>query len=244
VGVPRYKPLGELRYVWGPTMTSLCYTGQRLEGTGLYDYGGGTRWYDPSLGRFVQADSVTPLASQEVQAWDRYAGMNNNPVRYNDPIGPAPTTGTQSLISSDIIAAGLDITSHTTTLGPVVANGYPGTTPPPVTGTLAVAGAITSGASDYVRHRDYPQGYRLAHAFVVGSESAASSYLSNAVGLAVASPFAAANSPMSPITIGAYFSGYSIAYSSIIQGLNTINQQHIEPLLMEWFPIPVCSVPR
>jgi len=30
---------------------------------------------------------VIPLASQGVQAWDRYAGMNNNPVRYNDPSG-------------------------------------------------------------------------------------------------------------------------------------------------------------
>jgi len=28
-----------------------------------------------------------PEQSQGVQAWDRYAGMNNNPVRYNDPSG-------------------------------------------------------------------------------------------------------------------------------------------------------------
>jgi len=30
---------------------------------------------------------VIPLASQGVQAWDRYAYTNNNPVRYNDPSG-------------------------------------------------------------------------------------------------------------------------------------------------------------
>jgi hypothetical protein len=28
-----------------------------------------------------------PLESQGVQAWDRYAYVNNNPVRYNDPTG-------------------------------------------------------------------------------------------------------------------------------------------------------------
>lgn len=28
-----------------------------------------------------------PLANQGMQAWDRYAGMNNNPVKYNDPSG-------------------------------------------------------------------------------------------------------------------------------------------------------------
>ncbi|HMN01076.1 MAG TPA: hypothetical protein PKC99_18900 [Anaerolineales bacterium] len=39
-----------------------------------------------SVGRFAQADSVIP-ASQGTQAWDRYAFVNNNPVRYTDPTG-------------------------------------------------------------------------------------------------------------------------------------------------------------
>jgi hypothetical protein len=43
--------------------------------------------YDPALGRFAQADTIIPAQSQGVQAWDRYAGMNNNPVRYSDPSG-------------------------------------------------------------------------------------------------------------------------------------------------------------
>ncbi len=45
------------------------------------------RWYDRYLNRFTQADTIIPLESQGVQAWDRYAGMNNNPVRYSDPSG-------------------------------------------------------------------------------------------------------------------------------------------------------------
>jgi hypothetical protein len=51
----------------------------------LHDYG--ARWYDSLLGRWLQPDSIVPLESQGVQAWDRYAYVNNNPVRYNDPSG-------------------------------------------------------------------------------------------------------------------------------------------------------------
>ncbi len=51
----------------------------------MYYYG--ALWYDPALERFVQADSIVPVASQGVQAWDRYAYVNNNPLRYNDPSG-------------------------------------------------------------------------------------------------------------------------------------------------------------
>ena len=47
------------------------------------------RWVDPALGRFIQADSIIPQ-NQGVQAWDRFAYTNNNPVRYNDPTGHCP----------------------------------------------------------------------------------------------------------------------------------------------------------
>jgi RHS repeat-associated protein len=80
----RYKPWGEIRYAYKPTMTDLRYTGQRAEGIGLYDYG--ARWYDPALGRFVQADTVVP-STGDPQAWDRYAYVYNNPVKFVDPTG-------------------------------------------------------------------------------------------------------------------------------------------------------------
>ena len=41
----------------------------------------------PSLGRFAQADTIIPVQTQGVQAWDRYAYTNNNPLRYDDPTG-------------------------------------------------------------------------------------------------------------------------------------------------------------
>jgi RHS repeat-associated protein len=79
-----YKAWGETRA--GSVPTKYQYTGQyNNTELGLYFYN--ARWYDPALGRFAQADSIVPEASQGVQAWDRYAGMNNNPVRYNDPGG-------------------------------------------------------------------------------------------------------------------------------------------------------------
>jgi len=48
------------------------------------------RWYDPSLGRFAQADAIVPGG---VQGYDRYAYVNNDPVRYTDPSGNRPCNG-------------------------------------------------------------------------------------------------------------------------------------------------------
>jgi len=50
----------------------------------LYDYG--ARFYDPQLGRWIQPDTIVP-GSQGVQAWDRFAYVNNNPLKYTDPSG-------------------------------------------------------------------------------------------------------------------------------------------------------------
>ncbi len=51
---------------------------------GLMNYN--ARWYDPALGRFVQADTLIPQPGNP-QAWDRYAYVENNPLRYTDPSG-------------------------------------------------------------------------------------------------------------------------------------------------------------
>jgi RHS repeat-associated protein len=39
---------------------------------GLYFYN--ARWYDPQVGRFIQADSIIPSPGNPL-AWDRYANM-------------------------------------------------------------------------------------------------------------------------------------------------------------------------
>jgi RHS repeat-associated protein len=93
----RYYPWGGQRYAWNTTPTTLLFTsetmrtlhgGQRAESSfGLYYYG--ARWSpgrapgtgDPAVGRFIQADTEIPQ-QQGVQAWDRYAYTNNNPVHW------------------------------------------------------------------------------------------------------------------------------------------------------------------
>jgi RHS repeat-associated protein len=69
----------------GAVSTDVGYTGQREEvELGLYFYN--ARWYDPVLGRFAQADTIVPNPV-DAKAFDRYAYVYNNPVRYNDPSG-------------------------------------------------------------------------------------------------------------------------------------------------------------
>src|SRR5688572_2009896 len=60
-----YSPWGEARTTGTGatdiTTTSLDYTGQRKDGTGLLYYH--ARYYDPALARFVSADSIVPGAA-------------------------------------------------------------------------------------------------------------------------------------------------------------------------------------
>jgi len=56
-----YKPWGETRSTSGTLPTNYKYTGQReAPGLGIYFYN--ARWFDPVLGRFLQADSIVPGA--------------------------------------------------------------------------------------------------------------------------------------------------------------------------------------
>jgi len=60
------------------------FTGQRLDSTGLYYYG--ARYYDPSIGRFISADTLVPNTINP-QDMNRYSYVLNNPLKYNDPTG-------------------------------------------------------------------------------------------------------------------------------------------------------------
>ncbi len=83
VGSALYKVFGETRHATGNLFTDYKFTGQREEASlGIYFFV--ARWFDPSLGRFAQADTLVPGG---VQGYDRYAYVNNNPVKYNDPSG-------------------------------------------------------------------------------------------------------------------------------------------------------------
>ncbi len=52
----KYCSFGEIRSLAGTDATDKKFTGQRLDGTGLYYYG--ARYYDPTIGRFISADPI------------------------------------------------------------------------------------------------------------------------------------------------------------------------------------------
>jgi RHS repeat-associated protein len=94
----RYEPFGEVRYTTENSTlpTRYTFTGQYsyvsdsatdlgTSGFGLMYFG--ARFYDPALGRFTSADSITPPGAQ---GYDRYAFVNNNPIKYSDPDGHFP----------------------------------------------------------------------------------------------------------------------------------------------------------
>ncbi|MBM4092622.1 MAG: RHS repeat-associated core domain-containing protein, partial [Planctomycetes bacterium] len=77
--------------------TQYRFTGQRLEqrlgapegglDRGLYFYG--ARWYDSTIGRFIQADTIVPSPG-DPQSLNRYSYVGNRPTIYRDPTGHAP----------------------------------------------------------------------------------------------------------------------------------------------------------
>lgn len=52
------------------------------------------RFYDPSIGRFLTPDTIVPDVT-DAQAFNRYAYVLNNPIKYTDPTGhyPQPDAG-------------------------------------------------------------------------------------------------------------------------------------------------------
>ena len=99
-----YDPWGNVRTSTGTADTDRLFTGQRFDAaTGLYYYN--ARYYDPTLGRFISPDTIVPGVGNP-QAWNRYAYVVNNPLRYTDPSGHlaqcvvgAAVDGTYNLIT-------------------------------------------------------------------------------------------------------------------------------------------------
>jgi len=82
-GAIYYKPFGAT--LSGSVPTDHQYTQQEFDDeTTLYNYN--ARLYDPSLGRFMSADSMVPSPSNP-QSLNRYSYVMNNPMRYTDPSG-------------------------------------------------------------------------------------------------------------------------------------------------------------
>jgi RHS repeat-associated protein len=80
-----YDPRGNICVASGTADMDRLYTGQRYDAaTGLYYYN--ARYYDPTLARFISPDTIVPDVD-DPRAWNGYAYVANNPLRYNDPTG-------------------------------------------------------------------------------------------------------------------------------------------------------------
>jgi RHS repeat-associated protein len=84
VKINRYSVWGETRDT-APLPTDLGYTGQE-ESSNLPIMYFNARWYDPSLSRFLQPDSMIPELYDPL-SFDRYSYVGNLPINYYDPMG-------------------------------------------------------------------------------------------------------------------------------------------------------------
>ena len=83
-----YDPWGGIVASAGSVDIQRKFTGKRLNPkTDLYYLG--DRYYDPSIGRFLQADPIVPDPGSP-QSLNRYTYVYNNPLRYTDPTGNFP----------------------------------------------------------------------------------------------------------------------------------------------------------
>ena len=78
-----YKAWGEVRYSSGSLPTKYQFTGQYSNASageiGLLYYV--ARFYDPSLSRFISADTIVPDPRSAI-SWDRYLYTSGNPVKF------------------------------------------------------------------------------------------------------------------------------------------------------------------
>ncbi len=92
----RYRAYGRQRDS-GPVVTDHRFTGQKLDGTGLYY--DNARYYDPALGAFIGsplgADTLVPRpggSRTNLLDYNRYLYGLGNPLKYNDPSGHCATS--------------------------------------------------------------------------------------------------------------------------------------------------------
>lgn len=82
-----YSAFGQSRFTGNTNALKVSrrYTSQVVDdATSLYYYN--ARYYDPELGRFIQADTEIPDLSNP-QSYNRYSYCVNDPLRYTDPTG-------------------------------------------------------------------------------------------------------------------------------------------------------------
>jgi RHS repeat-associated protein len=84
-GAQGYYPWGEINFTEGTIDTEYTFTGQyNYSDFGLAYYN--SRWYDNSIGRFAQADTIIPDPYNSLD-YDRYQYVRSNSTNFIDPTG-------------------------------------------------------------------------------------------------------------------------------------------------------------
>ncbi|HIS36517.1 TPA: RHS repeat-associated core domain-containing protein [Candidatus Scatousia excrementigallinarum] len=82
--------------------------------TGLYYLN--SRYYDPSIGRFINADDISYIQPTDINGLNLFAYCGNNPVMYIDPSGNIPWWG-KLLIGLGVVLIGAALTAVTAGTG-------------------------------------------------------------------------------------------------------------------------------
>ncbi|MBW0434983.1 RHS repeat-associated core domain-containing protein [Leptospira yasudae] len=93
-----YEPYGSIdrNDSYGPDIFRYKYTGQiEDKESGLYYYE--ARYYEPVLGRFLQADSQ--VMPDSATGMNRYMYVDGNPVNYRDPSGNVSGSGLMHMVN-------------------------------------------------------------------------------------------------------------------------------------------------
>ena len=201
-----YTPYGSLAAHTGPPAAAHKFTGQRLDAdTGLYFYN--ARYYDPTLGRFVSADTSVQDPA-DPQTLNRYAYCRNNPLAHIDPSGYFSWKKFFGIAAAVVVAA------------------FTGQVELPVWVAATFSAAVVAGAQaeGAAIDRAVARSSSQSSSQPSVSQTAASSSLSSAMGLGVASlgavPLAAA--AVTPVGAGAGGLGALTAGELAIPGVGEV----------------------
>ena len=122
--------------------------------TGLYYLN--TRYYDPSIGRFINSDGEISEIGGEILGYNTFAYCQNNPVNSDDSNGNWPKWATKVLVGAVVIAAAAVVTIAT---GGAGASALVAAVHCVAVGALKGAiiggavGAVTGGTQAAIKHR-------------------------------------------------------------------------------------------
>ena len=130
--------------------------------TGLYFLK--TRYYDPTIGRFINIDSINYVDPESINGLNLYAYCGNNPIMYIDESGHLPKWlgTTLKILAGVAIVAGLAVASVATggTVSVILAGAAIG----------AAAGGVGAGVSTVVSGGDI---HDFADSFLMGTTTGA-----------------------------------------------------------------------